>query len=70
MMKRSKVATLGFLKDKVKRRTQSWDGKIINQGGKEVLVKSVIQSLSAYAMSVFLLPLEITKDVKTSISRF
>ncbi|KAL8131281.1 hypothetical protein AgCh_007272 [Apium graveolens] len=70
MMKKSKVATLGFLKDKVKRRAQSWDGKLINQGGKEVLVKAVIQSLPTYAMSVFLLPLEITKDVERSISKF
>lgn len=53
MMKRSKVATLGFLKDKVSRRTQSWGGKIFNQGGKEVLVKSIVQALPTYAMSVF-----------------
>ncbi|KAL8093147.1 hypothetical protein AgCh_035148 [Apium graveolens] len=52
MMKRSKVETMGFLKDKVIRRAQGWDGKIINQGGKEVLVKSVIQSLPTYTMSV------------------
>lgn len=70
MMKKSKVTTLGFLKDKVRRRTQSWEGKLINQGGKEVLVKALIQSLPTYAMSVFLLPLEITKDVERSISKF
>ncbi|KAL8124124.1 hypothetical protein AgCh_011939 [Apium graveolens] len=70
MMQRSKVATLGFLKDKVKKRSLSWDGKFISQGGKEVLVKSVLQSLPTYAMSVFLLPLEITKDLERSISRF
>lgn len=70
MMQRSKVATLGFLKDKVKKRTLSWDGKILTQGGKEVLVKSIIQALPTYAMSVFLLPLEITKDLERSISRF
>lgn len=35
MMQRSKVSTFGFLKDKVKNRILSWDGKIITQGGKE-----------------------------------
>ncbi|KAL8113674.1 hypothetical protein AgCh_020839 [Apium graveolens] len=39
-------------------------------GGKEVLVKSVIQSLPTYAMKIFLLPLEITKDVERCISKF
>lgn len=70
MMGRSKSSTLGFLKDKVKRRVQSWDGRLISQGGKEVLVKSVTQSLPTYAMSVFPLPLEITKDLERVISKF
>ena len=70
MMKRSKVATFGFLKDRVKKRAASWDGKWISQGGREVLVKSVLQSLPTYAMSVFLVPLEITRDIERIIARF
>lgn len=35
-----------------------------------MLIKSIIQYLPTYAMSVFLLPLEITKDSERSISRF
>ncbi|XP_017225038.1 uncharacterized protein LOC108201258 [Daucus carota subsp. sativus] len=70
MMKKSKVVTLGFLKDKVKKRVQSGDGRFFSQGGREVLIKSVAQSLPTYAMSVFLLPLEITKDIERNLSRF
>lgn len=70
IMKRSKVATFGFLKDRVKKRAASWDGKWISQGGREVLVKSVLQSLPAYTMSVFLVPLEITRDIERAIARF
>lgn len=70
MMGRSKSSTLGFLKDKVKKRIQSWDGRLISQGRKEVLVKSVVQSLPTYAMSVFLLPVEITKNLERVISKF
>lgn len=70
MMKKSKVASMGFLKDRIKKRTASWDGKSISQGGKEVLVKTVIQSLPTYAMSVFLVPLEITTDIERTIARF
>lgn len=34
MMKKSKVAILGFLKEKVKNRMSSWDGKWFPQGVK------------------------------------
>lgn len=67
MMHRSKVQTLGYLKDKVKNRILNWDGSLVSQGGKEVLIKSVAQSLPTYAMSVFLLPLETTKDIERAI---
>ncbi|XP_074343032.1 uncharacterized protein LOC141680816 [Apium graveolens] len=70
MMNRSKVATLGFLKDRVKNRVLSWDEKLFSQGGKEVIVKSIIQSLPSYAMRVFLLPMKITKDLEWLISKF
>uniref|UniRef100_A0A803NJP8 Reverse transcriptase n=1 Tax=Cannabis sativa TaxID=3483 RepID=A0A803NJP8_CANSA len=38
-------------------RVNSWDGKFLSRAGKEILLKTVIQSLLTYAMSVFLLPL-------------
>ncbi|WOH12304.1 hypothetical protein DCAR_0831806 [Daucus carota subsp. sativus] len=61
---------LGFLKDKVQSKIRSWDGKIMARSGKEILVKSVVQTLPSYAMSVFLLPLEITRDIEKSLSKF
>lgn len=70
MMGRSKTSTLGFLKEKVKKRIQSWDGRFISQGGREILVKSVIQSLPTYAMSVFMLLIEITKDLERLIAKY
>lgn len=70
MMKKSKAATLGFLKEKVKNRMFSWDGKWFSQGGKEVLVKAVAQCLPNYAMSCFLIPNEIICDIERSITRF
>lgn len=69
-MQRSKIATLGYLRGKVKKRVQSWEGSLISQGGKEVLIKSVAQALPTYAMSVFLLPIEIHQDIERSISKF
>lgn len=70
MMGRKKSATLDFLKDKVMKRIECWDGKMVSKAGKEILIKTVAQSLPSYAMSVFFLPLNITKDIERTISRY
>lgn len=51
-------------------RVNGWDGKYISRAGKEVLIKSVAQTMPSYAMSVFLLPLEITKDIERVLAKF
>lgn len=67
---RNKSIVLGFLKDRVKNRIQSWKDRWVSQAGREVLIKNVVQALPTYAMSVFLLPMEITKDFKRSLTRY
>lgn len=61
---------LGYLKERVKKKSQSWEGKIISKGGKETLIKSVLQTLPSYAMYVFLLSLKITRDIERSLTKF
>lgn len=67
---RNKSALLGFLKDKVDSRIRSWDGNYILRSGKEILVKHVAQTLPSYAMNIFLLPLDITRNIEKSLTRF
>ncbi|XP_062103848.1 uncharacterized protein LOC133814961 [Humulus lupulus] len=69
-MGRNKSAILGFLKERIRSRIQSWDGKLLSRAGKEVLLKTVVQSLPNYAMNVFLLPLEMCKEVESMMSGF
>ncbi|XP_030505125.2 uncharacterized protein LOC115720103 [Cannabis sativa] len=69
-MNRNKTSVLGFLRDKVKKRLQSWEGKFLSKGGKEVLIKLVVQALPSYAMNVFLLPLEIINDIERAMCKF
>lgn len=69
-MGRNKSVILGFLKDKVHARIKTWDGKYISRAGKEILIKSVAQALPSYAMSVFLLPFEITREIEKCLSKF
>ncbi|XP_074374810.1 uncharacterized protein LOC141715234 [Apium graveolens] len=65
-----KSALLGYLKDKVNMKIRSWEGNYISRSGKEILVKHVAQTFSSYAMSVFLLPLEITRNIEKNMTRF
>ncbi|KAL8104572.1 hypothetical protein AgCh_028691 [Apium graveolens] len=70
LLDRNKSVLLGYLKERVNAKIKTWDGKCISRGGKEILVKSVVQALPSYAMNVFLLPLEITRDIEKNISKF
>ncbi|KAM6559477.1 hypothetical protein CsatA_028716 [Cannabis sativa] len=67
---RNKNSILGFLKNKVMSRINSWDGKFLSRAGKEILLKTVIQSLPTYAMSVFLIPLGICEDIEKLMASF
>ncbi|XP_074336055.1 uncharacterized protein LOC141673224 [Apium graveolens] len=46
-----------------------WDNKMISKSGKGILIKFVAQSLPTYAMNVFMLSLEISKDIERSFTR-
>lgn len=67
---RKKSAMLGYLKEKVRDRVQNWDGIMLSKGGKEVLLKTVAQTIPNYAMSVFLLPLEMCRDMEKMMCKF
>lgn len=56
---RNKSSIFGFLKEKLQNRLQGRESKMLPKGGKEVLLKTVAQTLPNYAMGVFLLPLNL-----------
>uniref|UniRef100_A0A803PJ09 Reverse transcriptase domain-containing protein n=1 Tax=Cannabis sativa TaxID=3483 RepID=A0A803PJ09_CANSA len=66
---RNKSAVLGFLKERVRKRIQGWESKFLSRAGKDVLIKTVAQSLPSYAMSVFLLPVDITSDMERVMAK-
>ncbi|XP_062099674.1 uncharacterized protein LOC133805509 [Humulus lupulus] len=61
---------LGYLKEKIHKRIEGWEDKLLSRAGKEILIKSVAQPLSSYAMNVFLLPLELCHDIEVMMNRF
>jgi hypothetical protein len=42
--------------ERILQRIEEWKEKMLSIGGKEILIKAVIQSIPVYIMSVFLLP--------------
>ncbi|GAA0142185.1 hypothetical protein LIER_35532 [Lithospermum erythrorhizon] len=49
--------------DKIKKRINSWSSKFLNFGGKVTLIKSVLQSILVYPMSIFKFPLSILNKI-------
>lgn len=47
-----------------------WTGRWLSKRGKEFLIKSILLPLPTYAMSTFLLPLEICENLTSAIAQF
>lgn len=61
---RNKREILGFIKYKILGRIRSWTNRFLSKAGREILLKNVIQAIPTYAMSVFLLPLEMGREIE------
>ena len=67
---RNKRASFDRLKQKVWKRLQGWEGKLLSQAGREVLIKSVIQAIPTFTMSCFKLPTTLCHEIETLIWKF
>jgi hypothetical protein len=70
MIGRNKRAIFGYLRDRVWRKIQQWSGKHLSKAGREVLIKSVAQSIPTYCMSTFLLPTTLGEEIQRMINSF
>ncbi|XP_060969989.1 uncharacterized protein LOC115713780 [Cannabis sativa] len=66
---RNKTAVFGYLKERVRKRIDGWESKFLSRAGKEILIKTVAQSLPSYAMSVFLIPIDITREMEKIMTK-
>ncbi|KAK3227092.1 hypothetical protein Dsin_006954 [Dipteronia sinensis] len=67
---RNKKQLLENLKERVWSKISGWKHKLFLAGGKEVLIKEVIQSIPSYAMNLFCLPKGLISDIHRFYSRF
>jgi hypothetical protein len=64
-------SVLGYaFKDRMWKKIQSWSGKHLSKAGREVLVKSVAQSIPTYCMSTVLLPDTLGDELERMINSF
>ena len=67
---RRKKEGFNFIKEKVWKKLQGWEGKLLSQAGREVLIKAVIQAIPTYAMGCFKLPLGLCHEIESMIKKF
>lgn len=52
---RNKTETYQFIKDRLYKKLQGWQGKLLSGAGKDILIRVVAQALPTHVMSCFLL---------------
>ena len=55
-MGKGKKASFNYIKERVWRKLQGWESKLLSQARQEVLLKAFIQSIPTHAMGYFKLP--------------
>ncbi|KAK3225459.1 hypothetical protein Dsin_005321 [Dipteronia sinensis] len=67
---RSKRAVFADIVNRVWNRIIGWGEKLLSVGGKDTLIKAVIQSIPTYAMGIFRLPKGLIKEIQRLCARF
>ncbi|GJU10751.1 ribonuclease H [Tanacetum coccineum] len=65
---RSKKVGFQDILDKIKKKLGGWKEKTVSIAGKEVLIKSVAQTMPMYIMNIFLLPGNLIDDIHKSLN--
>ncbi|GAU24809.1 hypothetical protein TSUD_157220 [Trifolium subterraneum] len=70
MVGRSKKAIFSYIKDRIWKRINSWRGRALSKADKEIMIKSVLQAIPSYVMSMFILPASFIHDIEKMINAF
>lgn len=70
MIGRSKKSTFNYIKDCVGRKINSWSSRCFSRAGREALIKSVLQAISTYIMSIFLILESIGVEIQKKMNSF
>lgn len=65
---RNKTEIFDFVVEKVWRKLRGWRNKFLSRAGKELLIRTVAQSIPTYVMSVFLLHVGVCRSTETKLN--
>lgn len=69
-MGRSKREVFSWLRERLWDRTRGFGERFLSKAGKEILIKSVLQSIPTYVMGCFKLPEYLLPELESIIARF
>ncbi|XP_048129004.1 uncharacterized protein LOC125312956 [Rhodamnia argentea] len=55
---------------RVHRKLEGWKEKLFSMGGKEILIKAVVQAIPQYAMTVFKVPISVCRAIERRVAAF
>ncbi|KAL0006673.1 hypothetical protein SO802_008175 [Lithocarpus litseifolius] len=67
---KGKKASFNYIKERVWRKLQGWEGKLLSQAGREVLLKAIIQAIPTYTMGCFKIPIGLCNEIEALMKRF
>ena len=67
---RKKRESFNFIKEKVWRKLQGWEGRLLSQAGWEILIKAVIQAIPTYAIGCFKILLGLCHEIESMVKKF
>jgi len=70
MFGRNKNSTFAFIKDRVWQKINSWSSKCLSQAGCKVMIRSVLQAILLYVMSIFQLPTALINTIEKMMNSF
>ena len=67
---RKNSVVFNFIKKKVWQRLQGWSQKFLSRARKEIMLKTVAQVIPNYAMNIYLLPLDLCKELEIMMNSY
>ncbi|CAH9083997.1 unnamed protein product [Cuscuta epithymum] len=65
-----KKEILSYIRNRVVSRIQNWNSKFLSRAGREIMLKTVIQAMPTYTMNVFLLPLDLCRELEVMMNGY
>ena len=65
-----KKASFDYIKERIWRKLQGWEEKLLSQAGREIPIKAVVQAIPTYTMSCFMHPRSLYHEIEALIPKF